>query len=522
MSPPATTVSRKGQRPLPEFMAELRRSRATGVLTSRTGTADAREILFVDGEIRAARSEIEAEKLGSWLVDRGIITEDQKALTLLSQGSETAPPLGHLLVERGLVDPPTLERELEELTLTIIHRAAADPMGTYSFREGGIEGQPDTLPNTTTPQLLLEAARAYPDIERKLAALGPFDQVCWPNQPLESVVIEIELNTSEAYLLSRMDGSHRIADLENLAPMPKEELVAALYALRVAGLISLGDAGRRSALPMPALDHAAPGAGSLELVVDEQKLTREQLAERRHVLELAGTVTTLDHYRALNLSPGADRLDIRTAWDRLSKRYDPDRAGEEHLRDLRAELQLIRERMEEAFEVLVDPVSRDRYDRVMRALKAGRSALEEDLHEERMEAARRARQELIEANTQRAREFLREGEIYQAIQLLEQVCELDPTPERLLDLARLLVRNPLWAPRALEVLRRAIESDPSFADAWVELAEFWRRRGNRERQRKSLERAIAADPNHERAAVMYRQLMGERDLERLLKRARRR
>lgn len=522
MSRSGSSVGRRGQRPFPEFMAELRRSRATGVLTSSTGPGKAREILFVDGEIRAARSELESEKLGSWLVERGEITEDQRALTLLSQGSETAAPLGHLLTEKGLLEPQTLERELEELTLTIIHRAAADPLATYSFREGGIEDQPDTLPNMTTPQLLLEAARAYPETGRKLAALGAFDQVCWPNQPLESIVIEIELNTSEAYLLSRMDGSHRIADLESLAPMPKDQFVAALYTLKVAGLISLGDAGRKSALPMPALDHTPHGAGRMELVVDEDLLSEEQLAERRHVLELAGQVTTLDHYRALNLSPGADRLDIRTAWERLSKQYDPDRASEEHLRDLRAELQLLRERMEEAFEVLVDPVSRDRYDRVMRALQAGRSALDEDLHEQRLEAARRAREELIEANTQRAREFLREGEIYQAIQLLEQVCELDPTPQRLLELAKLLVRNPLWARRALEMLRRALAADPGLADAWIELAEFWRRRGNRERQRKSLERAIAADPDHERARVMYRQLMGERDLERLLRRARRR
>jgi len=155
-------------------------------------------------------------------------------------------------------------------------------------------------------------------------------------------------------------------------------------------------------------------------------------------------------------------------------------------------------------------------------LQAGRSALEEDLHEERVEAARRAREELIEANTRRAAEFLRDGEIYQAIQLLEQVCDLDPTPARLVELAKLLVRNPLWAKRALAVLRKALEADPKFSDAWLELAEFWRRRSNRERQRKALERALATEPENERAQASYRQLMGERDLERLVKRARRR
>lgn len=515
-------TSRRAQRPLPEYLAQLARTQATGVLEARGVGGGIREIYFVNGEIRAVRSRLEEEMFGSWLVERGTITEDQKALTLLSQGSETAPPLGHLLVQRGLVDEEGLGRELEALTLTLVHRAASDTMGSYSFREGGTQGQPDTLPNVTTLQLLIEAARSYPDTERKLAMLGPFDQICWPNQSMESVVLEIELNPSEAYLLSRMGQSHRVADLESLCPMPRERLVGALYALKVAGLISLGDPARRPSKPMPAFSHQPHGAGAVALEVDESRLTPEQLKQRHEILKLAESVTRLDHYKALNLSANAARLDVRLAWEKLAERYAPERASEYYLADLRPQFQLIRERMEEAFEVLADPASRERYDRVMRTLKAGRSALEEDLHEERVEAARRAREELIEANTRRAAEFLRDGEVYQAIQLLEQVCDLDPTPQRLVQLAKLLVRNPLWAKQTLAVLRKALEADPKFTDAWVELAEFWRRRSNRELQRKALERALATEPENERAQASYRQLMGERDLERLVKRAHRR
>ncbi len=518
----AKSPRRRSRRPLPEFMAQLVLTHATGVLQVENDAGERRDVLFVEGEIRAARSHVEREMLGSWLVARGAITEDEKALTLLSQGSETAPPLGSLLTQRGSIEPARLEQELEELTLTILRNAAREPDATYVFREGQIGEQPDTLPNTTTLQLLLEVSRAYGETERKLKALGPFDQICWANQPLESVAMELDLLPAEAFILSRMDGTHRIADLENISPMPREALIDALYALKVSGLISMGDAGRRRALPMPALSHEPQGPGEEAMHVDESLLTPAELAERRNILELADQVTSMDHYRALNLSPEATRLDLRTTWELLGKRYDPERASEPHLRDLRPQLQLIRERMEEAFDVLIDPVSRERYDRVMHALRTGRSALDGDLHERRAEAAEQARRELVEANVERAREFLRQGEIYQAIQLLEQVCELEPTPERLLELARLLVRNPLWAQRALRILKQAIEARPDFADAWIELAEFWRRRGNRERQRKSLERALASEPDNERAQIMYRQLIGERELERLLRRARRR
>ena len=68
-------------------------------------------------------------------------------------------------------------------------------------------------------------------------------------------------------------------------------------------------------------------------------------------------------------------------------------------------------------------------------------------------------------------------------------------------------------------MRRAIEVDPEYVDAWLELALFWRRRRNAERERKALEKALAAAPDHPRAKQMYKELVGKRELERLLRRA---
>ena len=131
-----------------------------------------------------------------------------------------------------------------------------------------------------------------------------------------------------------------------------------------------------------------------------------------------------------------------------------------------------------------------------------------------------ARKALVEANLKRAEELVHDGELYLAIQLLEQACVLDPRPAELLKLSRLLLRNPLWTNRALTCMRRAIEADPQHVEAWIELAEFWRRRRHAERQRKALERALAVDPDSEHANEMYRDLVGKKELERLLRRAR--
>ena len=54
-------------RPLPSFLALLVEQHASGLLIASSDAAR-REIVVVAGEVRAARSTLEDEKLGMWLV----------------------------------------------------------------------------------------------------------------------------------------------------------------------------------------------------------------------------------------------------------------------------------------------------------------------------------------------------------------------------------------------------------------------------------------------------------------------
>ena len=80
-----------------------------------------------------------------WLVSRDRISEDDRALILLSQGGGGSPPLGHILVKKDFISQSDLEKELEELALTIVRRAASSQRAAYEFVDGGGEGQLDGL-----------------------------------------------------------------------------------------------------------------------------------------------------------------------------------------------------------------------------------------------------------------------------------------------------------------------------------------------------------------------------------------
>jgi curved DNA-binding protein CbpA len=497
-------------------MADLAVSKSTGVLSASTKTAN-REVLYVNGEIRAARSNLEEEKLGMWLVERGKISEDDRALTLLSQSGESAPPLGHLLITRGCLDQQGLEQELQELTLAIIRRASAEPPASYEFLEGESPDQPDTLPNLFTAQIVLIAARACENHRAKLATLGSLDRLVWLSSDLEHVLEDFNLTPTEGFLLSRLDGARSIENLFRLSALPDEHAIATLYPLVVAGVVRTGGPEKVGPADPDASDET-PRSGQAEPPVDEESMAEIPRQERRSIIRLAKEVTQVDHYGALGLRPNSNSDEVTRSWRRIQERYSPDRAKtERHLRDLRPQLKAILERAREAHEVLSNWSDRERYDRVLREVEQERESLSRT--EQRGPTDAGARDAIVQANFKRANEMIREGEFYLAIQLLEQACALDPRPAELVKLSQLLLRNPLWTNRALSYMRRAIEVDPDYVDAWLELALFWRRRRNPERERKALEKALSASPDHPRAKQMYKELAGKRELERLLRRA---
>jgi tetratricopeptide (TPR) repeat protein len=503
-------------------MAEFAAARATGSLEAVTG-ASVREILFTNGEVRAARSQLEEEKLGMWLVDRSKISEDDRALVLLAQGGGASPPFGHILVARGYISADDLENELQELALTIIRRAAAAPRTTCRFVEGGGEGQLDTLPNVVTSQIILVAAREFSDIEAIRKVIGPPVRRVVLSPSFKQMIEDVELTPTEGFLLSRLDAAKNIAELVRLSSLPEAQLYTTLYTLLLSGTVIIEGEGTPDSKPpllhddaeiQPTIENEVP---SEDATGDHGDFSERQIEERKYIRKLSEAVTKVDHYKALGLQRDANPAEIKDGWTNIRERFSPEAAGRPHLRDMVGHLERIVERGRAAYEVLSSHRARERYDRILKTV-------ETESH--RIDSSKRglvdpqARKELVEANLKRADELIRDNELYLAIQLLERACALDPRPGELLKLARLLQRNPLWANRALACLRRAIEADPMHVDSWLELADFWRRRNHVERQRKSLERALAVDPDNEAANRMYKDIAGARELQRLLRRAR--
>jgi hypothetical protein len=514
MMPSTTRGEGFGDVPLPEVLGGLHRSSVTGVLRV-VGMSATRELIMVGGELRAARSSVEQEKLGSWLVGRGVISNQDKAEGLSAQEGSDGPPLGHLLVTRRLISEAVLEAELQGLALSILERATVDERRRAEFVSGDHGQQLDTLPGIATPQLILCSARSLDDAVIKRSVLTSNGSIVYATEPIDAIVQAYHLEMAESILVGKLHRERSLEALRSIAMLSEPQFDGALYALKSAGIV-----GMRSPRETPGV----PVAPSSETPRSPDEITAHEIStppdeERAVVTDLAARVGRLSHYQVLGVARDATYRQIFDAWDDYERRYHPRRTSEAHLSDLGDSLRRLHEKGMDAFETLSSPERRPRYDMILGSrVAAGEPDMPAVLT--RPDATVAGTESPAGRQIARAEELARQGELVEAIRAYERACRLEPRPETLLRLGQLMLAHPRWANRALEQMRRAVEIDPRFVDGWLEVADFWRRRGSAERQRKALERALASDPGHRSAAEQYRALVGQQGLQLFLARVR--
>lgn len=81
-----------------------------------------------------------------------------------------------------------------------------------------------------------------------------------------------------------------------------------------------------------------------------------------------------------------------------------------------------------------------------------------------------------------------------AYRLLTRAANLAPSAGVLVDLARFEIQHERWHSRVVEHLRRALQLDAACEEAWSLLAEYWELRRQEDKQRRTLERWLAVNP----------------------------
>ncbi|HEY0463805.1 MAG TPA: DnaJ domain-containing protein [Polyangiaceae bacterium] len=180
-------------------------------------------------------------------------------------------------------------------------------------------------------------------------------------------VRDLPIGPTEAFVLSRVEGSTTKAELvtaTGLAPEEVESIVARL--LLLGALEFVERQSMQSPVQSPTQrsgSHTIPLAARTETAGELTPEQQQQLwdLDRRHA--------SLDHYQLLGVEPSVDAKAIRAAYYELVRVYHPDRYFGKQLGELEAPLLRVFGKFSEAYEVLHRAESRAEYDRYLSARK---------------------------------------------------------------------------------------------------------------------------------------------------------
>jgi hypothetical protein len=218
---------------LPTLLREVRGERHTGLLSFELGEAK-RALRFRDGQVIAAFTNVESEKLPARLISLGLLSEAdlQRALTITRR---EAKALTEVLEARGLVNRAGLERALAVQVRDILARAFGAEQGTYVFHDQAAPAGEESGLDIATEDLILEAVRQITDPSVVRYALGEIDRTLALGRGLR--LERLRLTAADGFFLSRVDGTLTGREVMEMLPLESDEAQRTLLALLCAGIV---------------------------------------------------------------------------------------------------------------------------------------------------------------------------------------------------------------------------------------------------------------------------------------------
>lgn len=220
---------------LADLFTLLNLSKKTGALRCTRG-ADARTILWEQGEIVFARSNSVRDSLGCFLVRRGLINEEQNAESARKITPETRH--GKVLVRLGYITTEQLWWAVKNQVLEIVYGLFQWTSGYFEFLEGKIESREKITLAISAPKIVMEGIRRL-DEWNKLATRIPDSALVLeivPGKP-PGIGREQDATPEERKVLSLVNGSRTVAEICRRSGQGEFETYSALYDAVVAGEI---------------------------------------------------------------------------------------------------------------------------------------------------------------------------------------------------------------------------------------------------------------------------------------------
>jgi hypothetical protein len=306
-----------------------------------------RRVVLRDGDFVSAGSGAEDETLIAFLASLG---EIPKGAAKRLEGR--VPPFGRhagaALVARGHVVQDRLWAVLRGHAEWIIGRIVAMPRGHCGVElepPRRYQAEPSVFGGSAGAEVFVDVVRRVVAPFEALERLGG-ERAKIEGGPRQGLLSECALSPHEQALCEAAHGAS-VGELVGRAGGP--EFASLLWALALLGVVSAVEAA-------PPTD---PGAASLPRDALDERALRERVEARLELVEEG------DYFAMLGVPRSATSYDLRRAYLELRRSFEPSRLLTAATADLAGDLALIREVLDEAYDILRDPTRRERYRRAI-------------------------------------------------------------------------------------------------------------------------------------------------------------
>ncbi len=197
--------------------------------------SETKRIVFKNGEIVFAGTNVQGERLGECLVRAGKIKRSvlDLACRVIERSHER---FGTTIVEMGWVSPYEMQWSVAEQIKIIIYSVFTWDSGEYRFEPSNEPVDQDLTLELQTAEVIWEGARLVSDLKAVRAGLGAYSGVL---QFARGKRLAIPISQKEGFILSRVEGRSTISDIVSSSPLGEEDTLRRIYALLLAGVIEL-------------------------------------------------------------------------------------------------------------------------------------------------------------------------------------------------------------------------------------------------------------------------------------------
>jgi len=221
--------------PLPEILATIEKYKVAGVIIVDDYKYE-RKIYINEGKIIFATSKNPDERLGEFLLYKGIITKEQydESVVRLKRGEGRQ---GKILVDMKVLTPKELFLYVQEQIAEIVYNLFNLNEGKVLFEIGKFKEEEIIKLSIPIKKAIFEGVKKIKDPKRCLQRLGNKTAVYEPVFELKDV-LGLNLTQEETKLLQMVDGKKSLYEIITKGPLTQGMNARVLYAFFVLHLIS--------------------------------------------------------------------------------------------------------------------------------------------------------------------------------------------------------------------------------------------------------------------------------------------